>query len=37
MRIRRDSPDTAFAPVIVARSRTVEEINKRLGNSLGDY
>lgn len=35
VRIRRDSPDTEFAPVIVARGRAVEEINKRLGNGLG--
>lgn len=35
-RIRRDSPDAQFVPVSAARSKAVEEINKRLGNDLGD-
>jgi hypothetical protein len=36
VRIRRDSPDAQFVPVFAARSKAVEEINKRLGNDLGD-
>ncbi len=36
MRIRRDSSSAQFAPVFAARSKAVEEINKRLGNDLGD-
>ena len=36
VRIRRDSPDAQFIPVFAARSKAVEEINKRLGNDLGD-
>jgi hypothetical protein len=35
-RIRRDSPGAQFVPVSTARSKAVEEINKRLGNDLGD-
>jgi hypothetical protein len=35
-RIRRDSPDAQFAPVIVARNKAVEEIKKQLKNDLGD-
>ena len=36
VRIRRDSPDAQFVPVFAARSKAVGEINKRLGNDLGD-
>ena len=36
VRVRRDSPDAQFVPVFAARIRAVEEINKRLGNDLGD-
>ena len=36
VRIRRDSPDAQFVPVFAARIKAVEEINKRLGNDLGD-
>ena len=36
VRIRRDSSDAQFAPVLAARSKAVEEINKQLGNDLGD-
>ncbi len=36
VQIRKDSPDTQFVPVLAARSKAVEEINKRLGNDLGD-
>ena len=36
MRIRRDSSYAQFVPVLAARSKAVEEINKRLGNDLGD-
>ena len=36
MRIQRDSSDVQFAPVLAARSKAIEEINKRLGNDLGD-
>jgi hypothetical protein len=36
VQIRKDSPDTRFVPVLTARSRAVEEINKRLGNDPGD-
>jgi hypothetical protein len=36
VRIQRDSSDVQFAPVLAARSKAVEEINKRLGNDLGD-
>jgi hypothetical protein len=35
VRIRRDSPDTQFVPVLAARIKAVEEINKRLDNDLG--
>ena len=34
MRIRRDSSYAQFVPVLAARSKAVEEINKRLGNDL---
>ena len=36
VQIRKDSPDTQFVPVLAARSKAVEEINKRLSNDLGD-
>ena len=36
VQIRKDSPDTQFVPVLAARSKAVEEINKRLDNNLGD-
>jgi hypothetical protein len=36
VRIRRDSSDAQFAPVLAARSKALEEIDKRLGNDLGD-
>jgi hypothetical protein len=36
VRIRRDSSDAQFAPVLAARSKAIEEINKRLGNDPGD-
>jgi hypothetical protein len=36
VRIRGDSSDAQFAPVLAARSRAVEEINKWPGNDLGD-
>ena len=36
VRIQRDSSDAQFAPVLAARSKAVEEINKRLGNDPGD-
>ena len=36
VQIRKDSPDTQFVPVLAARSKAVEEINKQLGNDLGD-
>ena len=36
VRIRRDSSDAQFVPVLAARSKAVEEINKRRGNDLGD-
>jgi hypothetical protein len=36
VQIRKDLPDTQFVPVLAARSKAVEEINKRLGNDLGD-
>jgi hypothetical protein len=36
VRIQRDSSDAQFAPVLAARSKAVDEINKRLGNNLGD-
>lgn len=36
VRIQRDSSYAQFAPVLAARSKAVEEINKRLGNDLGD-
>ena len=35
VRLRRDSPDSQFAPVFAARIKAVEEINKRLDNDLG--
>jgi hypothetical protein len=36
VRIQRDSSDAQFAPVLAARSKAVDEINKRLGNDPGD-
>jgi len=36
VRIRKDSSDAQFAPVLAARSKALEEIDKRLGNDLGD-
>jgi hypothetical protein len=36
VRIRKDSSDAQFAPVLAARSKAKEEINKRLGNDPGD-
>jgi hypothetical protein len=36
VRIQRDSSDVQFAPVLAARSKAIEEINKRLGNDPGD-
>jgi hypothetical protein len=36
MRMQRDSSDVQFAQVLAARSKAIEEINKRLGNDLGD-
>jgi hypothetical protein len=36
VRIRRYSPDAQFAPVVAAKIKAVEEINKRPGNDLGD-
>ena len=36
VRIQRDSSDAQFVPVLAARSKAVEEINKLLGNDLGD-
>ncbi len=36
VRIRKDSSDAQFAPVLAARSKAIEEINKRLGSDLGD-
>jgi hypothetical protein len=36
VRIRRDSSYAQFVPVLAARSKAVEEINKQLGNYLGD-
>ena len=36
MRIQRDSSDAQFAPVLAARSKAIEEINKRQGFDLGD-
>jgi hypothetical protein len=36
VRIQRDSSDAQFVPVLAARSKAIEEINKRLGNDLGD-
>lgn len=36
VQIRRDSSDTQFAPVLAARSKAIEEINKRQGFDLGD-
>jgi hypothetical protein len=35
VRIRRDSPGALFVPVLAARSKAIEEINKRLGNDQG--
>ncbi len=36
VRIQRDSSDAQFAPVLAARSKAIEEINKRWGFDLGD-
>jgi hypothetical protein len=36
VRIRRGSSYAQFVPVLAARSKAVEEINKQLGNDLGD-
>src|SRR5947209_4313570 len=36
VRIQRDSSDAQFAPVLAARSKAIDEINKRLGNDPGD-
>jgi hypothetical protein len=36
VRIQRDSSYAQFVPVLAARSKAVEEINKRLSNDLGD-
>ncbi len=37
VRIRRDSSYAQFVPVFAARIKAIEEINKRLGNELGDH
>jgi hypothetical protein len=37
VRVRRDSSYAQFVPVLAARIKAVEEINKRLGNELGDH
>ena len=36
IRIRKDSSDAQFAPVLAARSKAKEEINKQQGFDLGD-
>jgi hypothetical protein len=36
VRIQRDSSYAQFAPVLAARSKAAEEINKRPGSDLGD-
>jgi hypothetical protein len=36
VQIRKDSSYAQFVPVFAARIKAVEEINKRLGNDLGD-
>ena len=36
VRIQRDSSDVQFTPVLAARRKAIEEINKLLGNDLGD-
>jgi hypothetical protein len=36
VRIQRDSSDAQFASVLAARSKAVDEINKRLGKDPGD-
>jgi hypothetical protein len=36
VRIQRDSSYAQFVPVLAARGKAVEEINKRLGSDLGD-
>ena len=36
VRIRKDSSDSQFVPVLAARSKAIKETNKRLGNDLGD-
>jgi hypothetical protein len=37
VRIGRNTSYTQFVPLFAARSKAVEEINKRLGNDLGDH
>ena len=36
VQIRKDSSYAQFVPVFAARIKAIEEINKRLGNDLGD-
>ena len=36
VRIQRDSSDAQFAPVLAARSKAIEEINKWIGNDRSD-
>jgi hypothetical protein len=36
VRIRKDSSDAQFAPVLAARSKAIEEINKQQGFDMGD-
>jgi hypothetical protein len=36
VRIQRDSSDAQFAPVLAARSKAIDEINKQLGNDPGE-
>jgi hypothetical protein len=36
VRIQRDSSYAQFVPALAARGKAIEEINKRLGNDLGD-
>ena len=36
VRIRKDSSDAQFVPVLAARSKAIEEINKQQGFDLGD-
>ena len=37
VRIGRNTSCAQFVPLFAARSKAVEEINKRLGNDLGDH